>query len=210
MPLPPTSDLALAITAATLTPLPDEPWYRSVDLAVVVNLGVHVLDGTHTGKTGGRFNSPASKPTCYLAGTQTLAAFECEQAAMILGLTKPRSPRVTFAISVAGAQVLDLTNALVRTPFGLTYGELTLPSSHWQHLNRTGVSAPVQILGEAARARKDCDGLVVPSWLCSVLPPGTLPRPNNLVLFMDPGHSTRLRNTGRTITVHDHSKLLYP
>jgi len=210
MPLPPASDLALAITAATLTPLPDEPWYRSVDLAVVVNLGVHVLDGTHTGTTGGRFNSPGSKPTCYLAGTQTLAAFECEQAAMILGLTKPRSPRVTFAISVSGAQVLDLTKALVLAPFGLTYADLTLPSSHWQHLNHTGVSAPVQALGEAARVRKDCDGLLVPSWLCSLLPPGTLPRPNNLVLFMDPAHPTQLRNTGRSITIHDHSKLLYP
>jgi len=53
MPLPPTSDLALAITAATLTPLPDEPWYRSVDLAVVVNLGVHVCSRPHeSGRIG--------------------------------------------------------------------------------------------------------------------------------------------------------------
>ncbi len=208
MPLLPAPQLKFAIDASTLTPLPAEPYYRSVDLAVPAQLGVHILDGAHAGRRGGRFNSPGNGPTCYLAGTQTLAAFECEQEAMILGLPTPRNPRVTFAATVSGVQVLDLTNALVLAAFGLVFSDLTQPSSHWQHLNRSGTSAPTQVLADAARARPDCDGLLVPSWLCSLLPHGTLPRPCNLVLFMDPAQSARLRTSSATITVFDPTGLL--
>ena len=209
MPLFPQPLLDGAIKAATLTPLPTHAFYRSVDLTVVANLGINVLDGTRAGTNGGRFNPPSSPPTCYLAGSQTLAAFECEQKSMILGLLHaPQNPRVTFGAVVANAHILDLTRAIVLAAFGLVQADLTKPSAHWQHLNRTGHNADTQILGAAAAARADCDGLLVPSWLASLLPAGTLSRPINLVLFMDPVNPIRLRNPAATIAIHDPTGLL--
>ncbi len=209
MPLLTPPKLDAAIQAATLTPLRDEAFYRSIDLHVVANLGVDVLDGTRAGRTGGRYNPPGSPPTCYLAGSQTLAAFECEQRSMILGIVSaPQNPRVTFAATVSNALVLDLTSAIVLAGFGLVQTELTQPASHWQHLNRTGHTAATQTLGAAARGRADCDGLLVPSWLGSLLPAGTLPRPINLVLFMDPIRSNRPSNSTASITIHDPTGLL--
>jgi RES domain-containing protein len=206
--LPPPAALDFAIRAATLTPLPSDLFYRSVDLVVAANLGIHVLDGSHAGRTGGRYNSPLSPPTNYLAGTQTLAAFECEQRALILNHPAPRSPRVSFAVTVLGAQVLDLTSALVLAGFGLSQAHLTQPASHWQFTNSTGAKAPTQVLGDAARVRADCDGVLAPSWLCSLLPAGTLRQPNNLVLFMDPNHPTRHRNSAVSMTIYDPTGLL--
>ena len=115
---------------------------------------------------------------------------------------------MTFGVTVAGASVLDLTNAIVLAPFGLTHAELTQPSSFWQHLNANGQLAPTQILGNAARQRADCDGLLVPGWLGTLLPPGTLPRLSNLVLFMDPAQPNHHRNANVALSIHDPTGLL--
>jgi RES domain-containing protein len=208
VPLPPPADLDFAIRAASLTPAPSRPFYRSADLVVVANLGVNVLDGSHAGRTGGRYNSPGSPPTDYFAGTQTLAAFECEQQTMVLNLPAPRNPRVTFAVAVDGAHVLDLTSALVLAGFGLTQADLVQPTTHWKFINQTGATAPTQILGDAARRRADCDGLLAPSWLCSILPTGTLRQPNNLVLFMDPNAPSRPRSPSVSMEIYDPTDLL--
>jgi RES domain-containing protein len=150
MPLPSAKDLAYAVEAAPATPLLAEPYYRSVDLHVVANLGVRLLDGSRSGKNGTRYNGPGGTPICYLAGSQTLAAFECEQEALILRLHRwPRNPRVTFAATISGATILDLTTQLVLQGFGLTPQELLLPSQHWQHENRQGRLAETQVLGDA-------------------------------------------------------------
>ncbi len=177
------SAIVFGVNAALLSPLPDPVFYRSVSLPVIVNIGVHPLDGTHSGSTGGRYNPPRSAPICYLAGTQTLAAFECEHEAVILGLPgTPREPRVGFAVSVANARILDLTNAMNQQTVGVQAADLVQPTAHWRQMNRLGMLSPAQQLGAAARARPDVDGLLVPSWPGTFIPAGVLPRLHNLVL----------------------------
>jgi hypothetical protein len=209
MPLLSPSDLADAIQAAQTIALPDEPFYRSVDLVVVANSGVHVLDGSHSGFTGARYHPPGSEPTAYFAGSQTLAAFECEQEQLILGVHRgARNPRVTFAITATNAVVPDLTKQLVLHAFGLTQQDLMKPTAHWRHENAKGGHAETQILGAAIRNRPDVDGMLVPSWLAALLPPGVLPRAENLVLFMDPASPTKPRRGTVRVHIHDPTGLL--
>jgi RES domain-containing protein len=199
------------VGAALLSPLHDPIFYRSVSLPVIANLGVHPLDGAHAGRLGGRYNSEHSEPICYLAGTQTLAAFECEHEALILGLPgTPREPRVSFAVSVTNAQILDLTNAMNRQTVGVQEADLVQPTPHWRHLNRNGLMSPAQQLGAAVRARPDIDGLLVPSWPGTFIPSGVLPRLHNLVLFMDPANprAPRRARAGVSVMIHDPTNLL--
>jgi RES domain-containing protein len=186
-----------------------EPFYRSVDFAAVANLGVRILDGSRAGQHGGRYNAPRSEPTSYFAGTQTLAAFECEQEALVLGthLTL-RNPRLTVAVSVTNAAVLDLTKQLVLYGFGLTPADLLRPTTHWRHENSLRRLAETQVIAEAARLRPDVDGLLVPSWLSGLLPTSVLPRMENLVLFMNPLAPHEPRRTTVAISIHDPTGLI--
>jgi RES domain-containing protein len=202
-------DLAFGVDAAQLSHLAVPVFYRSVSLRVMAKLSVHPLDGMHAGRAGGRYNPPRSEPTLYLAGTQTLAVFECEHEALALALpSAPLEPRVTFAVSVENARVLDLTQELVRVGIGAARDELIAPTTHWQRQNRTGTVSITQQIGETARARPDVDGLLVPSWLGSLLSEGLLPRTNNLVLFMDPAHPRKPRRDGVTLAIHDPNGVL--
>jgi RES domain-containing protein len=201
--------LPFAVDAAPLSPLVVPVVYRSVSLTVVANLGVHPLDGNHSGQIGGRYNRPGAPPTCYFAGTQTLATFECEQEALVMRIPgSPLDPRIAFAVTVAGARVLDLTQMIVLAGLGVAHADLVRPTAHWQHMNRRGLFDVTQQIGDAARIRPDVDGLLVPSWLASLLPPNLLPRTTNLVLFMDPRDPRKPRRAGVTLEIHDPTRLL--
>lgn len=207
------SSLAFNVAAAKPSPLPPNAFYRSVTLNVLATLGVHPLDGRHSGTTGGRYNRPGADPTCYLAGCQTIATFECEQDQLVLRLpTFPLEPRIIFAVIVAGARVLDLTQALVQRTLGVRPDDLVIPSAHWQHQNHLGILSMAQQIGEAVRtSRPDIDGLLVPSWLGgSLLQPNALPRTENLVLFMDRAAPANPRRGGVTIAIQDPTGLLPP
>ena len=90
--------LAFNVAAAQPSPAPAAAFYRSVELQLVATLGVHPLNGAHAGTAGGRYHRQGSAPICYLAGTQTLATFECEHEAMVLRL--PRAPTRSRRASV--------------------------------------------------------------------------------------------------------------
>ncbi|MGA2451253.1 MAG: RES family NAD+ phosphorylase [Polyangiaceae bacterium] len=202
--------LASSVQAAQPGPTPAAAFYRSVSLKVIINIGAHPLDGAHAGASGGRYHRAGGAPICYLAGTQTLATFECEHEAMVLHLpSKPLDPRITFAVTVDNARILDLTNPLVLAVLGVAPGDLVLPSAHWQQLNRQGVLSTTQEIGETARARPEIDGLLVPSWLGSFLN-NAIPRSDNLVLFMNPAAPEQPRRPGVTMTIHDPTNLLPP
>jgi RES domain-containing protein len=209
LPLLAAADLANAILAAVATPLRPDPFYRSVDFTAVANLGVRILDGSRAGLNGGRYNAPGSQPTAYFAGTQTLAAFECEQEALVLGThLTARNPRLTVAVSVGKAVVLDLTKQLVLYGFGLDLADLLKPTTHWRHENSLHRLAETQVIAEAARLRPDVDGLRVPSWLSGLILPSVLPRMENLVLFMDPLAPHQPRRAGVRISIHDPTGLV--
>lgn len=209
MPLLAAADLATAIHAAVITPLRPDPFYRSVDFAAVANLGVRILDGSRAALNGGRYNAASRGPTAYFAGTQTLAAFECEQEALVLGThLTPRNPRITVAVSVANARVLDLTKQLVLYGLGLQPADLLKPTTYWRHENSQHRLAETQAVAEAARLRPDLDGLLVPSWLSGLVPNSVLPRMENLVLFMDPLAPHQPRNAAVKISIHDPTGLI--
>jgi RES domain-containing protein len=203
------SKLQDLVKAVVLTRLPRTRYYRSVDLRLMVDLGVKLLDGTYTGCTGGRYNKPGSDPTCYLAGSETLAAWECEHEAMALGLrTVKRNPRVTCGVEIKGVQVLDLTNNKVLVSLGVTRADLTKTTTHWRDINKKKRLSLTQRIGEAARCRPDCDGILCPTWLVTIAGPTMIPRLENLVLFMDPVDGTKHRNSKVSITVIDPTGLL--
>jgi RES domain-containing protein len=195
------STIEQAIAAAMLTPV-TEYFYRSVNFARMRRHNLRLLDGTHAGITGGRYNAPYSEPTAYFAGSQTVAAFEAEQVALIAAPPQPPEPRLTVALSISAPNILDLTNSIVLANLGVDSKDLLTPTLQWQHLNREGMLAQSQLLGAMARRRPDVDGLRIPSWVAVLLPPGSLPRSDNLVLFMDPAHPTAPRGPA-TVTVHD-------
>lgn len=195
--------LAAAVAAVGATPL-SEAFYRSVDTYALRDYAVDPLDGSHAGRTGGRYNRPGSAPVAYLAGSMTLAAAECEQVAMVLGLATSRgNPRLTLTVAVEGALVIDLTNPVVLAQLGLRAGDLLAPTPVWQQHNRAGLATVPQQLGEAIRAsRPDVDGIRYPSWF-GALVAGRLPRLDNLMLFMDPDRPSEPRRPAVTVEVVD-------
>lgn len=77
--------LAQAVGTVLLTTLNYEVYYRSASLEVQRSGGISVLDGSHAGMSGGRYNAPNSEPLTYFAGSQTLAVLETEQTYMMTG-----------------------------------------------------------------------------------------------------------------------------
>lgn len=203
--------LATAIRAAKLTSV-HRTFYRSVDLTLVRQLGLRMLDGAHAGITGNRYNSPNTEPIAYLAGSQTVAALECEQASYIMGVgSQTPNPRLTVAITVASTHILDLTNPVVLANLGVVRDQLLIPTLQWQHVNSLGGVADPQLVGDLARERADVDGLLVPSWVLELLPPNTLPPSPNLVLFMEPRAPATPRGQTHgttTLRVHDPTGLV--
>jgi len=183
-------------------------FYRSVDLRVVAILGTDVLSGAHAGKTGGRFNEPGSPPTSYFAGSQTLASLECEQDLLLLAIPPPTNPRLVVAMVVKDLNILDLTNSLVLAHLSIHRNELLIPTNQWRFLNDSGLTSVPQMLGNAARAREEIDGILAPSWFESLLGPSELPRMQNLILFMDPKEDSKHRNPAVSLQVNDPDGLL--
>jgi RES domain-containing protein len=210
--MPISANLPSLLSSVTLTPVSNLTCYRSVDLVVLANHGVHVLDGAHSRQTGGRFNSPNSEPICYLAGSMTLASFEVEQDALALGLMSARpNPRVVLAV-VVDAMILDLTNPVILAHLGLVQADIMQPSHVWRTLNAGGQLAPAQLIGDAARQRSDMDGIRYPSWLNSCGLGNILPSPAtaNVALFMDRNRPDCPRNANVAVSIVDPSGLLGP
>jgi RES domain-containing protein len=206
---PSLASLKLAVQALPLTSIQFPIFYRSVDFKVLVTHGVKLVDGTHSGKTGGRYNPPNSLPTSYFAGSQTLASFECEQEAMILGLqTMKRNPRIICSVEISNAKVLDLTNMLVIQHLGISKQDLLGSTFEWRQLNSQRQISTTQLIGEAVRQRADADRILYPSWLTLVLPDSAIPRLENLALFMDPEDGSRARNKQVSIDIYDPTGLI--
>jgi RES domain-containing protein len=195
-----------AISTVPLRPVQRETYYRSVSVQALVDYkAAKFLSGEHSGKAGGRYNSPGQDPTLYLSGSQTLASLEAEQAMFYIGLaTVFPGPRLVSAVRVEDANVLDLTSPFVCTTLGIPTTQLTQATPIRTALNAAGSLSLTQMIGDAARHRPDCDGLLAPSWLRAVLDP-SFPRPENLILFLDPLSPDHARRAGVRFTVSDTS-----
>lgn len=200
--------LGAAVASAPLAEIDEATFFRSIDWRVVERLGVNILDGAHAGMTGGRYNAPQSPPTSYFAASQTLASLESEHARLV-ATVRPRvaPPRLVVSVTVANLRVLDLTNRLVISHLGVPTAELTVPTKQWQALNDRGSLSTCQIIGAAARDRSACDGIVAPSWFVRLLG-DTLPRMENLILFMDASAFDRPRSPRANLSVYDPDRLL--
>lgn len=113
--------LANTVPALSLTALPERVFYRDVTIRILLPpRSVHPNDGTHSGNTGGRYNSPqnlagAPLPTTYFSSSRTLGAIETEQANLIATLGQlPEKPRCTYAVVVRNAELIDLRQPLVQ------------------------------------------------------------------------------------------------
>jgi RES domain-containing protein len=172
------------------------------------------LDGTHSGKIGGRYNPPGSEPTLYLARSYTLASLECEQEQLMVGMTSgPVGPRVVFSVRIRNAHVLDLRNPIVQANLSIKLEDLRCPNAHWKNENESGRQSIPQQIGEAVRSTPDADGLVVPSWLQIVGPskgnPPVLPEMDNLVLFMGRSVPRKPRRSTVGIEIYDPGKTIF-
>jgi RES domain-containing protein len=188
------------------TPVSAGLFFRSINYLFLNGSASNVLSGVHAGTTGGRFNPPRSGPTCYLAGTQTNAAFEVEQEQLLLALarTPNPAPRITFGVTVDQVVLLDLVNPMMRSYLGLAsdHTDLYMPTPTWKALNRKGVAAPMQQLGDAARAA-GYDAVLYPAILSQYI--GTaLPNMHNMSLFMAAAGPA---NPAVQIALHHHGLL---
>ena len=186
--------------------------YRSIKPDVARRYSVTFLDGTHTGRTGGRFNPPNSDPITYFAGSQTLAVWESEQDQFMIGLNlsgSPQPPRLVCTVILQNLRVLDLNNAMHLHHLSLqgVQQELTRPSSMWRQALRQGGSVLTHDIGRAALGHSHLDGILFPSWLSDILGKQSLPRLRNLALFMAPGQGDKARNAAVSVTIHDPSGL---
>ncbi|MEM7159630.1 MAG: RES family NAD+ phosphorylase [Myxococcota bacterium] len=185
-----------------------ETYYRSVLVTALMQIErAKFLSGEHAGTLGGRYNSPGSAPTLYLAGSQTLASFEVEQDLLLAGLIQGTPTRLMCGVEVVGAKLLDLTNVVVRNALGIDQHDLVQPGVVRTGLNAAGAPSQTQMLGDAIRQRPDCDGIKVPTALGPVFHPG-FPRLHNLVLFQDRNDPVKLRRSGPTLTVVDPTSLV--
>jgi hypothetical protein len=111
-------------------------------------------------------------------------------------------------VEIGNANVLDLTNAIVRQHISVAEGEITITTQRWRHMNQLGQHSVPQQIGAAARNRPDVDGILFPCWLATAIGISGLPHLENLVLFMDPVDGKRHRNAGVTVRVHDPSNII--
>jgi len=204
--------LASAMQSLVPTRLAELVVYRSIKPDVARHHGSTFLDGTHSGKAGGRYNPPNGEPITYFAGSQTLAVWESEQEQFMIGLhlsNPPQSPRLVCSVILRHLRVLDLDNGMHRHHLNLQglQQELVRPSAQWRHALQRGDPVLTHDIGRAAWGRADLDGILFPSWLSDILGNHTLPRLQNLVLFMDPARGDRPRNHAVSVTVHDPSGL---
>jgi RES domain-containing protein len=186
-----------------------ELFFRNMSFLRLAGTVSDVLNGKYSGVSGGRYNPPKSGPVCYLAGTQTGAAFEIEQEQLLLGFgnTPNPTPRITFGVSVEGAVLLDLTNQMLWPNLSIVgdQSDVFMPSSDWKELNQQGMDAPMQQLGAAARAA-GYDGILYPAIVSQYI--GTsLPRLHNLALFMSPTAPATPANTSVVMQLHHHGAL---
>jgi len=204
--------LDAAVQSIRTRTLSGEIFFRSVNLDSLLTLGFSPLDGTQTGKVGGRYNPPNSPPTTYLAGCQTLAAMETEQLAMISGHSPATSrPRLICGVLVDNAEVVDLTSIMVLSHFAIQKDDLLMPTLRWQQLNDKAIHILPQLLGAAIRDRPDIDGILYPPYItvpfAQHYPPGF---ENNLVLFMHPNKPSSPRRSKVILTIIDPGNLLSP
>src|SRR3972149_6886636 len=103
------------IAAAPVVTVPATTFFRACTPHRLRVYNKSAFDGGWTGQRGGRFNSPGSDPTLYLAGCQTVATFETEQEAMLNNLVAPTpAPLVGVATVIRNARVVALTDGLGR------------------------------------------------------------------------------------------------
>ncbi len=191
------------------TPWPATLCFRSVNALFVGSARSSVLTGYFSGRNGGRFNPPGSDPVCYVAATQTAASFEVEQEQLLLGMGRNADPppRIIFGVSLRGARLLDLGNPMLCKQLGLACDEsdLLMPSLAWKSLNASGLHAPTQVLGEAARAQ-GYDGIRYPGVLSTYVG-SALPALHNVAVFMDPEKPAEPARRRVRLSLHDHGML---
>jgi hypothetical protein len=205
------SAATLAQTLSTLqrpAPCAQELFYRCINFAYARASMINILTGQYSGMHGGRCNPPNGQPVCYLSATQTNATFEVEQEQLLLGL-RPASPppRLLVAVSVEGAVLLDLCNPMICLSLGLESNEtdLFIPSHAWKALNREDGLAPLQCVGNEARAA-GYDGVRYPAILSQYIG-NTLPALFNVALFMSPRSPHDPHAANIQIVLHDHALL---
>lgn len=203
------SEFRARAKSVTLTPV-KRSFYRSVGVTYLRRIkSAKFLDGQHSGRVGHRYNTPGSEPTLYLASSQTLATVEVEQDALITGtaMAAPQ-PRIVAAVKVSGAKVFDLTNPVVREALGIELENLIGPGAVRKAVNDEKGVAYTQVLGDQLRAyRRECDGLIVPSWLSPKLR-SVSNNPQNLVLFMSPTSPAAPRGRKVRVRVVDDTKIV--
>src|SRR5262245_30424376 len=130
-----------------------QTYYRSVSIdALITYKSATFLSGEHAGLSGGRFNSPGREPILYVSGSQTLASLESEQDALAMGVHGVfPAPRIVGAVSVTGAQVLNLTNIVILNALGITHAQLAQPATLRTAANSAGAPSLSQVIGDAIR-----------------------------------------------------------
>lgn len=194
--------------AALPKPAPSilEVYCRNVALRAVLGSAGKVTSGLAAASKGGRYNPAASFPVCYLAGTQTGAAFEVEQEQLLMQ-SAVGTPRASFSVTVQGGVWLNLTNPMICANLRLTDAELHIPSPVWKVSTQQNVRVPTQDVGTLAR-NAGYDGVLFPAIMSTYIG-NALPNLYNLALFMDPANPESPASANVDLVVH-HNGLLSP
>jgi RES domain-containing protein len=120
-----------------------------------------LLTGEGSRINGGRWNPPSSFSTVCAAFSDATALSEAKANHLYYGLDPADAlPRVIVAVNVKLAEVLDLTDGMIRKTLGVSATKMR--DDDWRALNRRGVESLTQAIGRAA-CQSSLEALIVPA-----------------------------------------------
>lgn len=175
------------LPAVAPSPLKCGNFVRAYNTDVVAKLGhTHFFDCTWSFHRGYRYNFAGEYPVLYLAADHTVASTEIgpRKLADVLGPLKAKPSPYIYVVVEVTANVLDLTDRVIRRRLGVTLEDLLVTTDNWDRDMKAGVRAATHHLGRLAVDDGRFDGILYPPfpWRRLLQKQGK----RNLAVFMDP------------------------